>query len=305
MQTEVCTERFAMNAPRKRSIVVTGASSGIGEATVLRLATAGWQVFAAVRRQQDADRLRAQSRSRIETVLLDVADEVSIRAAAEEVESRLGNDGLDGLFNNAGIGTVSPMEYTTVDSIRRVYEVNLFGQISVIQAFLPLLRRVKGRIVNTGSVADHLSPPFVGVLASSKAAFASVSSSLRLELRAQGIYVIVVEPGSINTPAVAKTLGLVEKEITSLPPEGARLYAVALRRLAAAFAKNEKAGSSPDVIARVVERALNARTPKTRYPAGKDSAKLVTLARLLPEKLLDLAILKTFGLSTDFDQSVD
>ena len=294
-----------MSTRRKRSVVVTGASSGIGKATVLRLATTGWRVFAAVRRQQDAELLRSQSGNRVETVLLDVADEGSIRAAAEEVNSRIGTDGLDGLFNNAGIGAVSPIECTTVDSIRRVYEVNLFGQISVIQAFLPLLRRTKGRIVNTGSVVDHLSPPFAGVLASSKSAFASVSSSLRLELRAQGINVIVVEPGSVDTPAVEKTLGGVEKQITSLPPEGARLYAVGLRRMAAAFAKNEKAGSSPDVVAKVVEKALNARKPRTRYPVGKDSIMLITLAMLLPEKLLDLAILKTFGLPTKFGQAVE
>ena len=124
-----------MSTRRQRSVVVTGDSSGIGKATVLRLATNGWRVFAAVRRQKDAELLRSQSGNRVETVLLDVADEGSIRAAAEEVNSRLGNDGLDGLFNNAGIGDVSPIEYTTVDSIRRVYEVNLFGQISVIQAF--------------------------------------------------------------------------------------------------------------------------------------------------------------------------
>jgi NAD(P)-dependent dehydrogenase (short-subunit alcohol dehydrogenase family) len=305
MQTIVCIERIAMSTRRKRSVVVTGASSGIGKATVLRLATNGWRVFAAVRKQQDAELLRSQSGDCVETVLLDVADEGSIRAAAEEVNSRLGNDGLDGLFNNAGIGAVSPIEYTKVDSIRRVYEVNLFGQISVIQAFLPLLRRAKGRIVNTGSVGDHLSPPFAGVLASSKAAFASVSSSLRMELRAQGIYVIVVEPGSINTPAVEKTLGGVEKQITSLPPEGARLYAAGIRRMAAVFAKNEKAGSSPDVVAQIVEKALNAEKPRTRYPAGKDSIMLITLARLLPEKLLDLAIMKTFGFPTKFGQAVE
>jgi NAD(P)-dependent dehydrogenase (short-subunit alcohol dehydrogenase family) len=294
-----------MSTPRKRSVVVIGASSGIGKATVLRLAANGWRVIAAVRRQQDAESLRSQSENRIETVLLDVADEDSIRAAAEEVNSRLGKDGLDALFNNAGIGDVSPIEYTSVDSIRRVYEVNLFGQISVIQAFLPLLRTAKGRIVNTGSVGDHLSPPFAGVLASSKAAFASVSSSLRLELRAQGVHVVIVEPGSINTSAVEKTLGSVEKQITSLPPEGARLYAAGLRRMAAAFTRNEKAGSSPDVVAQVVEKALNAKKPRTRYAAGKDSAKLITLARVLPEKLLDLAILKTFGLPTKFDQPIE
>jgi NAD(P)-dependent dehydrogenase (short-subunit alcohol dehydrogenase family) len=305
MQTNVCVEGIAMNTRRKRSVVVTGASSGIGKATVLRLATNGWRVFAAVRKQQDAELLRSQSGNCVETVLLDVAGEGSIRTAAEEVNSRLGIDGLDGLFNNAGIGAASPIEYTTVDSIRRVYEVNLFGQISVIQAFLPLLRRAKGRIVNTGSVVDHHSPPFAGVLASSKAAFASVSSSLRLELRAQGIYVIVVEPGSVDTPATEKTLGGVEKQITSLPPEGVRLYAVGLRRMAAAFAKNEKAGSSPEVVAKVVEKALNAKKPRTRYPAGKDSIMLITLARLLPEKLLDLAIMKTFGLPTKFGQAIE
>jgi NAD(P)-dependent dehydrogenase (short-subunit alcohol dehydrogenase family) len=293
-----------MNTCRKPSALVTGASSGIGKATVLRLAANGWRVFAAVRRQQDAESLRSESANGIETVILDVADQGSIRAAAEEVNSRLGNDGLDGLVNNAGIGAVSPLEYTTLDSIRRVYEVNLFGQISVIQAFLPLLRRAKGRIVNTGSVGDHLSPPFGSVLASSKAAFASVSSSLRLELRAQGIYVIIVEPGAINTPAVEKTLGDVEKQIASLAPEGARLYAAGLRRMAAAVAKNEKAGSPPDAVARVVEKALSAKTPRTRYPAEKDSVMLITLARLLPEKLLDLAILKTFGLPTKFGRAV-
>jgi NAD(P)-dependent dehydrogenase (short-subunit alcohol dehydrogenase family) len=117
-----------MSTHRKRSVVVTGASSGIGKATVLRLATNGWRVFAAVRREQDAEMLRSESGNRVETVLVDFADEGSIRAAAEEVNSRSGTDGLDGLFNNAGIGAVSPIEYTTVDSIRRVYEVNLFAQ---------------------------------------------------------------------------------------------------------------------------------------------------------------------------------
>jgi NAD(P)-dependent dehydrogenase (short-subunit alcohol dehydrogenase family) len=258
-----------MSTHRKRSVVVTGASSGIGKATVLRLATGGWRVFAAVRREQDAELLSSQSANSVETVLLDLADEGSIRAAAEEVNSRLGNDGLDGLFNNAGIGDVSPIEYTTVDSIRRVYEVNLFGQIRVIQAFLPLLRRAKGRIVNTGSVGDHLSPPFAGVLASSKAAFASVSSSLRLELCAQGIYVIVMEPGSVNTPAVEKTLGGVEKQITSLPPEGARLYAAGLRRMAATFAKKRKSRKLPGCCSPSCGKGAECQKAKNALSGGK------------------------------------
>ena len=291
-----------MSTSKSRSVVVTGASSGIGKASVIRLSTNGWRVFAAVRRQQDADALRSEIGDCIETVLMDVADDGSIRTAVEEVTLRLGKEGLYGLFNNAGIGDVAPIEFTPVDSIRKIYEVNLFGQISVIQAFLPLLRKARGRIVNTGSVGDHLSPPFAGALASSKAAFASLSSSLRLELRSQGIHVILVEPGSVNTPAVGKTLGAVEQQITSLPPEGVRLYAGSIRRMAAAFTKNEQAGSSPDVVAKVVEQAFNDRNPKTRYPAAKDAFLLIALSKLLPEKLLDLAILKKFGLPAKFGQ---
>lgn len=141
-------------------------------------------------------------------------------------------------------------------------------------------------------------------MAASKAAFASMSAALRMELRAQGIHVCLIEPGSINTPAVDKTLGGVETAIAGLPPEAAGLYGEALRRMARVFVKNERAGSPPEAVAKVVEQALTERNPKTRYPAGNDSVKLAMLARLLPEKLLDVAILKTFGLPTAFGKPV-
>jgi NAD(P)-dependent dehydrogenase (short-subunit alcohol dehydrogenase family) len=287
-----------------RSILVTGASSGIGRATALRLARHGWRVFAAVRKETDAQAIRGEAPESLETVLLDVSDQGSMKAAAHEVAGRLAGRGLDALFNNAGIGSTSPVEYTAVDKLREVYEVNLFGQVAMIQAFLPLVRLTKGRIINTGSVGDHLTPPFAGALASSKAAFASMSAALRLELRSQGIHVCVIEPGAINTPAVEKTLGGVEKTIAGLPPEGKALYGEAMRRTTRTFAKNEHAGSPPEVVAEVVERALTDRSPKTRYAAGKDSVKLALLARLLPEKLLDIAILKTFGVPTTFGKPV-
>lgn len=283
--------------------MITGASSGIGLATALRLARSGWRVFAAVRKEADAEHIIAKAGSNVESVLLDVGDRDSIATAAAEIELRLNGSGLDGLFNNAGIGSVSPVEHTPLDALRHIYEINLFGQIAVIQAFLPLVRKAMGRIINTGSVGDHLTPPFAGVLASSKAAFASMSSALRLELRGQGIHVCVIEPGSINTPAVEKTLGGVEQSISVMSPAARALYAEPFRKMASAFSRNERAGSSPDAVAKVVERALTERNPKTRYPAGKDSAKLAFLARLLPEKLLDLAVLKTFGLSTGFGSS--
>jgi NAD(P)-dependent dehydrogenase (short-subunit alcohol dehydrogenase family) len=281
----------------RRSIVVTGASSGIGRATALRLARNGWRVFAAVRKQADAESLTAEAAGGLETVMLDLADRASIAAAAVEVGRRLGGRGLDALFNNAGMGMIAPVEYLSPEDLRLIFEVNVFGQIAMTQAFLPLIRKAKGRIVNTGSVGDHLTPPFASGISAPKAALASLTMGLRLELRSQGIRVILVEPGSINTPAVEKTLGQVEANIATLPEAGKALYAAPLRKLAATFTAHETSGSLPDVVARVVERALDARNPKVRYAAGKNAAKLTLLARFLPEKLLDRAVLKTFGLS--------
>ncbi len=279
-----------------RSIVITGASSGIGRATAVRLAGKGWRVFAAVRNTADAPVTTPGALGTLEAIQLDVTDRKSISRAAEEVRTRLHQGGLDALFNNAGVGITSPVEFTPIDKLREIFEINLFGQIATIQAFLPLIRTATGRIVNNGSVGDHVTPPFTGALGASKAAFASMSAALRLELRAQGISVVVLEPGAINTPAVDKTLGGIEATIAGFPPEGAALYADQLRRLAAAFVKKERAGSPPEAVAAVVERALTDPHPRTRYPAGKDSARMAVLARLLPEKLLDIAILKTFGL---------
>jgi NAD(P)-dependent dehydrogenase (short-subunit alcohol dehydrogenase family) len=287
-----------------KSIVITGASSGIGRATALRLARSGWRVFATVRTQADGAALEATGAGAIEAVHLDVADAGSIAAAARDVAARLGERGLDALFNNAGIGDLGPTEYGSLEALREVYEVNLFGQIAVIQAFLPLVRAAKGRILNSGSVADHIAPPFTGAMSSSKAAFASMSAALRLELRPQGIFVCVIEPGAINTPAVQKTLGGVEQTIAGMPPAGAGLYGAALRRMARAFMKDEREGSSPEAVAEVVERALTDRRPRPRYAAGKKSKKLALLARFLPEKLLDRAVLRTFGLPTTFGQPV-
>jgi NAD(P)-dependent dehydrogenase (short-subunit alcohol dehydrogenase family) len=204
--------------------------------------------------------------------------------------------GLDALFNNAGTGTIAPVEHLSPDDLRGTFEINLFGQIFMTQSFLPLVRKAKGRIVNTGSVGDHLTPPFGAGIASPKAALASMTMALRIELKAQGIHVILVEPGAINTPTVEKTLGGVEQTIAALPEDGRTLYGAAMRSLARTFVAHERSGSPPEVVAAVVERALNARSPKTRYAAGKNALKLTLLARFLPEALLDRAVMKTFGM---------
>lgn len=279
-----------------RSILVTGASTGIGRATALLLAANGWRVFATVRNDEDGERLESDAAGRLRPVMLDVTDPQSIEDAAAEIGEVLGDHGLDALVNNAGIGLTAPVEFTAPDALRRIFEVNLFGQVAVIQAFLPLVRRARGRIVNIGSVADHLSPPFGGAMAASKAAFASMTAALRLELRAHEIEVVLIEPGSIDTPAVGKTFGSVDRQIAALGTNAEALYGNAMRTVAAAFARMEHAGSPPEAVARVIMRGLNDAPPKTRYQAGKDSLKLTWLSWALPERLLDLAILKTFGL---------
>lgn len=296
MATDGSYSVVAGRAQLEKSIVITGASSGIGRATALRLARKGWRVFAAVRQAADAGALESEAQGGLETTILDVTDPESIARAARDIDQRLAGAGLDALFNNAGIGTVAPVEHMPLGKLREIFETNLFGQIAIIQAFLPMIRAAKGRIINNGSVGDHLTPPFAGALSSSKAAFASMSAALRLELAPQGIAVALIEPGSIASPAVEKTLGGVEQTIAGLSPDGVSLYAGALRRMARRFGQNERSGSPPETVAEVVERALTDLHPSTRYPAGKDAFKLGLLARLLPERLLDLVILRSFGL---------
>jgi NAD(P)-dependent dehydrogenase (short-subunit alcohol dehydrogenase family) len=280
----------------ERSILVTGASTGIGRAAALRLAGSGWRVFATVRRQEDAERLAAGGNGHIHPVRLDVTDRGSVLAAAAALEAELEGRGLDALLNNAGIGLTAPVEFTSDEALQKIFDVNLFGQVAVIRAFLPLLRLARGRILNIGSVADHLTPPFAGAMAASKAAFASMSSALRLELKEQGIDVVIIEPGSIDTPAVDKTLGSIDRQIAALGRDAEALYGQAMRTVARTFARMEHSGSPPEAVAAVIERALGARRPRTRYPAGKEARKLTWLAWALPEGLLDAAVLRTFGL---------
>ena len=197
----------------KKAVVITGASSGIGYACVQRLSGAGWTVFATVRKTTDRDRLRSEKN--VYPVIMDVQDAASISKAAAEISSRLDGRGLDGLVNVAGVGMVRPLEYAPMNDVREIFEINFFGQVAAIQAFCGLLRTNRGRIVNVTTVGVNLAIPFGGLLNASKSAFAKVSDTLRLELRRFGVRVIAVEPGSISTPAVDKTLGNLEEVIAS------------------------------------------------------------------------------------------
>jgi len=287
-----------VNSDLRKTVLITGASSGIGKSCVVRLAKSGWQIFATVRRSEDGEKLVAEVGAGVTPIILDVEERGSIAAAAELVTAELQGRGLDGLVNVAGIGMVRPLEYATAADLQKIFEVNVFGQIAVTQAFLPLLRQNRGRIVNITSVGAHLAIPFGGLLNASKSAFGLLSDTLRIEVRPFGVGVIAIEPAAIKTPAVDKTLGGIEEVIANLPPRGAAEYGEMLKRFAARAYAQESTGSSPDVVARAVDHALTARRPRTRYRVGKHSGVLSVLPRILPDKLLDALLLRVLGLPT-------
>ena len=262
-----------------RTVLVTGASSGIGEASALHLRRAGWRVLAGVRRDEDAERLRAAG---LEPLMLDVTNADHVAAAAETIA----DEPLHGLVNNAGIALAIPLEFIPLDELRRQLEINVIGQLAVTQALLPALRRGPGRVVNMGSIAGRSALPFMGPYAASKHAVEALSDTLRLELRPWGIHVIVIEPGSIATPIWTRSAAAADAIMARLPPEATALYGArvaAFRRLAAARGAK---GAPVATVAAAVERALTAPRPRPRVLVGSD-ARVRASFEILPVRLRD------------------
>jgi NAD(P)-dependent dehydrogenase (short-subunit alcohol dehydrogenase family) len=266
----------------QRSVLVTGASSGIGLATARMLAAAGYRVFAGVRRPPSGPPI-----ANLQFVTLDVTSPDSIAAAREEITAALGADGLFALVNNAGIADTRPLEFTPLEKFRAVLEVDLFGVVAVTQAFLPLIHKARGRIVNIGSVGGMITIPFGASLCASKHAIEAISDALRLELHPAGIFVTLIQPASINSGSAEKLATAVEPTIAALPPEGQRRYGDLLRRFMRATLAEETAGSPPEVVATAVLTALRAGRPPIRRLAGKRGHLLRFLARRVPDRWRD------------------
>ena len=281
----------------QKTVVITGASSGIGKSCVARMSRLGWQVFATVRKQSDSDRLAREFGANVHPVLMDLENEASIAAAAQQIESQAAARGLDGLVNVAGVGMVRPLEYASMKDVRQIFDINFFGQIAVTQALTRLLRKARGRIVNITSVGVNVAIPFGGLLNASKSAFAKISDTLRLEMHSSGVRVIAIEPGAISTPAVDKTLGDLEQVIRNLPPEAQAQYGPVIRKMGRRGYEMEKNGSSPDVVADAVQHALTSSRPRIRYRVGKHAKLLATLPKILPERIMDALLRKMLGLS--------
>lgn len=282
-----------------RSVLVTGASTGIGRAISLHLARAGWKVYAGVRQRAAGEALVGEAKAQkvsLEPVLLDVTNPAQIAAAASMLQRTLGTSGLAALVNNAGIVVAGPVEGIALDQWRHQFEVNLFGQIAMVQAFLPLLRQAHGRVVLMSSVAGRLTQPFVAPYCASKYALEAVGDALRLELRTQNIGVTLIEPGAIKTPIWGKSRDLAESLQSAHTNATRSLYGEAMERVRHAMGVAEAKGLAPEVVASAVERALTAKRSPARIVVGTD-AKLASLAKnLLPTAWLDKAMLKAFGL---------
>jgi NAD(P)-dependent dehydrogenase (short-subunit alcohol dehydrogenase family) len=277
------------------NVLVTGASTGIGHATALRLDREGFRVFAGVRKDEDAERLRSEAGGPLTPVRLDVAEGDSVAAAAEDVRAAVGDEGLAGLVNNAGITVTGPLEFLPLDELRRQLEVNLVGQLAVTQAALPMLRTAGGRIVNVSSIGGLRAIPFLGPYNASKFAVEGLSDSLRQELRPFGVGVVVVEPGSVKTPIWEKGTAAGNALRARLPEEAERLYGGALDAVMRTAGRTEERGIPPDRVADVIARALTARRPKTRYLVGVDARAQLALARLLPNRVTDRIIARAMG----------
>ena len=278
-----------------RAVLITGASSGIGRACAEHLAGLGFQVFAGVRKQSDADSLGETGAGRIRPLTLDVTDAESISAAARAVDEA-SPAGLAGLLNNAGVAVGGPLEFVAIAEWRRQLEINFIGQIAVTQAALPALRRARGRVINMTSIGGRLATPFLGPYCASKFALEAVTDALRLELRGFGIEVSAVEPGSVATPIWEKARATSEQVMATMPAEAIELYGSGLEAARRAIASAESSGVPPLEVARVVEHALTARRPKTRYVVGREAKMRLAISWVLPPRAMDRLVARVMGL---------
>jgi NAD(P)-dependent dehydrogenase (short-subunit alcohol dehydrogenase family) len=271
------------------SILVTGASSGIGEACALAFDRLGWQVFAGIRREVDGKNLRDKSSARLHPLHVDVRDLASIDAAVKEIGERVGESGLTAVVNNAGIGVGGPVEYLSIDEWHRQFDVNVIGQVAVTKAALPLIRKSKerGRIVFIGSIGGRVASPFIAPYAASKHAIEAIAESMRHELARTGIRIIVVEPGAVRTPIWDKAEAAADEIEASLPPEGVERYGADIAGLRNMLRFQARTGIDPSVVARVVESAVTSPQPSARYLVGKDAHVMAAIARVLPDRARD------------------
>lgn len=283
----------------KKAIVVTGVSTGIGWGATKVLIGNGLHVFGSVRKQADADRLKAEFGDDFTPLIFDVTDEAAVREGARQVEAALNGKTLAGLVNNAGIAVAGPLLHLPIEEWRKQLEVNLTGVVIATQAFAPLLgaegtgRKDPGRIVNISSVGGRIGNPFMAPYNTSKFGLEGLSEALRRELLPFGVDVIVVAPGAVATPIWDKA-----DEVDSAPYANT-VYAAPLDRLRAYMLVVGKAGLPPERIGQAIHAALTAPRPKTRYTVSPTPFQVFMSERVLSPRALDRIVGKRLGLLPD------
>jgi len=279
-----------------KTAVVTGISSGIGRAICQSLITDGWRVFGSVRKQSDAKEAGKFLGASFTPLIFDVTDSDAINRAAASVEKDIGCAALGALINNAGVAVAGPVRYLPIEDIQRQLDINLYGPLRVIQAFLPMLGADRkftgppGKIINMSSVAGKIASPFMSPYAMSKHALEAMSDSLRRELLPHGIDVVIVGPGAVKTPIWAKADDMDIEQYAETE------YHDVLIRMKEEMQTVGEQGLPPEEIGRLVRDILNNDRPKTRYAVLKDKLMNWNAPMLAPARMVDRAIAKRFGI---------
>jgi NAD(P)-dependent dehydrogenase (short-subunit alcohol dehydrogenase family) len=286
----------AIMANPKKSVVVTGVSTGIGWGATKVMVGKGFHVFGSVRKPEDGERLKAEFGEAFTPLLFDVTDEAAVRAGARQVEAALGGATLAGLVNNAGIAVAGPLLHLPVEDFRHQMEVNVTAMVTVTQAFAPLLgaespaRKDPGRIVNISSVGGKTANPFLAPYCASKFAVEGLSESLRRELLPYGVDVIIIAPGAVATPIWSKA------EELDIAPYANTVYAGPLARLQAYMLGLGEKGLPPERIGEAIHLALTTATPKVRYTISPDPFQVFMSEKVLSKRGLDGIVGKRLGL---------
>lgn len=269
-----------MTGRRDAAVLITGASRGLGYHTAVHLAEQGFRVLGGVRSREGEQTLQRGAGGGITPIRLDVTDPAQLTAAAERVAAEVGDRGLAGLVNNAGVVGMGPVEQTPIEEIEDQLRVNVLGPVALIQQALPLLRRGAGRIVNVSSINGVLPSPFAAAYSASKAALEMLSDSLRLELKPWGIPVVVVRPGPYDTDVRSRGVDGWRMRHEQLPDDERALYADGLELQSRFIAALDARAGHPDEVAETVHHALTDPEPQTKYSIGPDMDTLLDVAKL-------------------------
>ena len=267
------------------SVLVTGAARGIGRATTVRLAAAGWDVIAGVRRAEDGEALVQAQPQRITPVTLDVTNEDQLVALDAVLPAT-----LDAVVNNAGVVVGGPIEAVPLAELRRQLEVNVVGQAAVTQAVLPRLRESRGRLVFVSSLSGRVATPMFGPYNASKFALEGMADALRMELAPWGIRVVLVEPAQTDTDLWRRADGDLDDTVASLSSRHRDLYAKHIEGFRKSIPRSQRAAAPVEGVAAAIEKALTARRPRARYVVGASARAQAVLAHVTPTAILDVLL---------------